>query len=115
MYDCPYCRQELTAFAFYCPRCRRPVGELHVEGDMLTVWWLDAGGEQAARWGLKTLKRGAEDLNLVGVAPERPTADNLAFKLRARLDQGSELVFERSAVEVFAVVSEQEMQEWQIQ
>ncbi|MGB7925481.1 MAG: hypothetical protein WCF57_19740 [Pyrinomonadaceae bacterium] len=107
----------MKTFAFYCPRCQRPIGKLQVEGVMLAIWWLDADGAVAKKWGVKTLKSGEDYLNLLSVSPSRPsaTAQQTTITLTARQDTGQEQRIERSAVEVFAQVSQPEMQEWQIQ
>lgn len=116
MHNCPHCRQELAAFAFYCPRCQRPTGALGVEGVMLAVWWLDADGAPSKKWALKTLKNGADYLNLVSVSPVRPSAATrpTIITFTASLGAGQPQRIEKSAVEVFEEVSRPEMQEWQV-
>jgi hypothetical protein len=117
MHNCPHCRQELSTFAFYCPRCQRPVGELRVEGDMLGIWWVGADGAPAKKWGVKTFRSGDDYLNLRSVSPERPSATphQTTITFIVRQDNGQEQRVERSAVEVFAEVSQPKVQEWQIQ
>ena len=116
MYNCPHCRQELTIFAFYCPRCQRPVGELRVEGVMLAIWWLDAAGAPVQKWGVKALKSGADYLNLVSVSPSRPSYNDAGtiITFTANPPSGVQKRIELKAIDVFAEVSRPEMQEWQI-
>lgn len=116
MHDCPHCRQQLNTFAFYCPRCQRAVGELRVEGVMLAVWWLDAGGAPAKKWGVKTLKSGADDLNLEQVSPARPSVreGETLIKFTTRTTAGAQRQIERRAAEVFAEVSRANIQEWEL-
>jgi hypothetical protein len=117
MHNCPHCRQELSTFAFYCPRCRGKIGELRTDADMLAIWWLNAQGDTAKKWAVKTLKSGSDYLNLLSVSPACPSAASrqttITFMAGQRL--GDKETFERRAVDVFAEVSRSEMQEWQIQ
>lgn len=120
MYNCPHCQQLLTTFAFYCPCCRRPVGEMRVEGVMLAVWWLDAAGAPASKWGVKTLKSGSDYLDLISVSPRRPSTKpaetTITFTVAASQSGGAQRPpIERRALEVFAELSKLDIQEWQIQ
>jgi hypothetical protein len=116
MHNCPNCPQELSTFAFYCPRCQRPIGELRVDGDILVVWWVDARGEPSEKWAVKTFKSGTDYLNLIGVSPSRPSASQhqTTIEFTVRPLEGDEQRIEKRATEVFAEVSRAEMQEWQI-
>jgi hypothetical protein len=117
MHDCPNCHQELSTFAFYCPRCKHPIGELRVEGDILVVWWLDVKGEPVKKWAVKTFKSGNDYLNLVGVSPSRPSASQArqTIEFMVRPLGGEEHPLEKHVTEVFAEVSRAEIQEWKIQ
>jgi hypothetical protein len=83
---------------------------------MLAIWWLDANGNAKTKWGIRTLKSGAEYLNLLSVSPSRPSfiQAQTTIKFRARTVGGQEKPYELSAVDVFAEVSKPEVQEWQI-
>ncbi len=114
MHNCPHCHQELSAFAFYCPRCSKPVGELAVEADMLSIWWLNVDLLPHVKCGVKTLKHGTEYLNLSSVSPSRPASGKTEILFTARTPAGDETIIPVSAVEVFTEAMNSS-QEWKIQ
>jgi|GEM_PF-3065623 len=119
MYNCPHCRQSFNTFAFYCPCCQRPVGEMQVEGVMLAAWWLDAAGQPASKWGVKTLKSGQDDLDLVAVSPQRPSTKpgetSITFRAMTTQPGGGETSVQVAAAAVFAELLRSDVQEWEIQ
>lgn len=120
MYNCPHCQQSFNTFAFYCPCCQRPVGEMRVEGVMLAVWWLDVTGSPAAKWGVRTLKSGSDYLDLLEVSPRcpsiKPGGTTVTFTVKtSQSGVGASRAIERKAVEVFEELMKSDVQEWQVQ
>ena len=116
MHHCPHCHQELERFAFYCPRCGKPVGELVVEGDLLSILWLDIDLKAQGKWGIKTLKSGSDYLNLTGISESRPkrnaNASSLRFTARTLAGEGRDIV--KEAAEIFAEI-QTSSQEWEVE
>jgi hypothetical protein len=109
MHGCPHCNQELTTFAFYCPRCNKLVGIVEVDGVMLALTWLDASGRPVKKFALKTLKQGPSYLNVKTVSPQYPT--NKTTEVVFTLADGRQL--RQNLLEFFAAVLDPS-QEWNI-
>jgi hypothetical protein len=114
MHNCPHCHQELSVFAFYCPRCGKQTGELIVEGDMLSAWWLNIDMNPQEKWSMKTLKRGLGYLNLSNISEGRPKHNVLELVFTAVAPMGKEETIRKGVVEIFTEILNPS-QEWEIQ
>lgn len=114
MHYCPNCHQELNGFAFHCPRCRKPVGELAVEGDLLAIWWLEIDSGRSEKYGIKALKRAGEFLNLAGIFPVRPDQNSEFIEFTAHTLSGNDASFRSKVSDVFAEL-QQASQEWEVE
>jgi len=114
VHHCPKCHQELNAFAFYCPRCKTPSGELSVKGDLLSVWWLDIDGSPEKEYAIKTVTKTGQSLNLQGVNPRRPDHRSNRVSFSANTLAGQSANFEKNVVDLFTALQDPS-QEWEIE
>lgn len=109
MYNCPHCHQEMKSFVFFCIRCSQLVGQVTVEGQLLTLWWLDINLNQSERILDKTLKRGGNYLDVSSISSGHPTAN--MSEITFTLTDGSSI--SQRLLEFFEQVASPN-QEWRI-
>jgi hypothetical protein len=92
------------------------VGELVVDGDLLSIVWLDLDQKAQAKWGVKTLKSGSEYLNLTSISESRPdrNTNTSTLQFTARTLAGVERSFVKQAIEIFAGILTPS-QEWEVE